>query len=142
MSVFDELREKVLNKIILIRKNGKCSVEKYDIRAYEFVKVKEISEELFLEYKSKYLNSNNTEYVIYDFDEPIFSTNKEIFTFSCKNDEVNIVKENVVYFSKSIQNSPDGKEITYYKIILRDNIRIYLPNEDIYYAFCKWMKGE
>lgn len=137
-------------KPLITRSYGKCKIKYYDAEADKIIE-KEITEKEFLEYKEEYSNHLHTNFMFNDYNNTSKTGNPEVFTYDWEYDkpsntvreEVNIPKNKVVYFSKIVMRDISGKEQPpLYEIALRDNVRIYLPNEDIYNSFCKWMKGE
>lgn len=137
-------------KPLIIRSYGKCKVRYYDMEAQKVLE-KEITEEEFLERKERWKKQLNTEYSVSDYNDTSNTDNPNVFTYDWQYDkpsntvkeERNIPKNKVVYFSKIVMRDITGKEQPpLYEITLRDNVQIYLPNEDIYNSFCKWMKGE
>ena len=128
----------------IIREYGKCKVRYINSTSYELVE-KEITEEEFLEYKRKW--KSDGDYTISDYNDTSDIRNPNVFTYSWIEKETeyekNITKNSVISFAKYIFKNEDNsiKKINYL-IILIDNETVYLPNEDIYNSFCKWMKGE
>lgn len=136
-------------KPLIIRSYGKCKIKYYDAEADKVVE-KEITEEEFLEYKEQWAKHLKTNFTVADYNDTSKTDNPEVFTYDWEYDkpsntvreEINIPKNKVVYFSKIVMRDITGKEEPpVYEINLRDNVKIYLPNEDIYNSFCKWMKG-
>ena len=137
-------------KPLITRSYGKCKIKYYDAEADKILE-KEITEEEFLEYKEQWIKQLKTSFIVADYNDTSKTDNSAVFTYDWEYDkpsitvreEVNIPKNKVVYFSKNVMRDINGEEKPpLYEITLRDNVQIYLPNEDIYNSFCKWMKGE
>lgn len=137
-------------KPLITRSYGKCKIKYYDAEADKVLE-KEITEKEFLEYKEEWIKYLRTSFIVADYNDTSKTDNPAVFTYDWEYDkpsntvreEVNIPKNKVVYFSKIVMRDINGEEKPpLYEITLRDNVRIYLPNEDIYNSFCKWMKGE
>lgn len=140
----------IFSKPLITRSYGKCKIKYYDAKSNKMLE-KEITEEEFLEYKKEYLKHLNTNFMFNDYNDTSKTNNPEVFTYDWEYDkpstkvreEINIPKNKVVYFSKIVMRDIAGKEEPpLYEITLRDNVQIYLPNEDIYNSFRKWMKGQ
>lgn len=137
-------------KPLIIRSYGKCKIKYYDAEADKILE-KEITEKEFFEYKEQWAKHLKTNFTVADYNDTSKIDNPNVFTYDWEYDkpsntvreEINIPKNKVMYFSKFVRRDISGKEEPpLYEITLRDNVRIYLPNEDIYNSFCKWMKGE
>ena len=137
----EEIKQRAMNKIYVIREHGKCCIKKFNFEKDDF-DTREITEEEFLEYKKKYYLrvDCNCEYSVLDYNDTSDRTNPNIFTYTWDELEKNIVKDKVVSFQKCLDYYT-GKEARYI-ITLLNNDKVLLPNEDIYNSFCKWMKGE
>lgn len=135
-------------KLDIIRNYGKCKIRYVNETTLE-INEKEITEEEFFEYKRKW-KPDDGYYTIYDYNDTSDIKNPNVFTYSWEYDkpsitakeEINISKNKVVCFNKIVTRDINGKEEPpLYEVTLRDNVQIYLPNEDIYNSFCKWMKS-
>lgn len=137
-------------KPLITRSYGKCKIKSYNAEA-DIIVEKEITEKEFLEYKEEWIKHLRTSFTVADYNDTSKTDNPNVFTYDWEYDkpsntvreEVNIPKNKVVYFSKIVMRDIAGEEQPpLYEVTLRDNVQIYLPNEDIYNSFCKWMKGE